>query len=235
VRILAAAFAAIVAALAVELSTSARADQPSPFPSPSPGATVAPGEAGYFAFDLASMSASGGMIPASVTVPSPRPFRAAGATGYSLELQGRLSPSYVGTIDFADTNIHGDDNAYVSRFEGSVVYEFSRSSAAVGIGYAALQRSTIPTSADGFGFGVALLPDFSRRISPYGSAFFYPSLPAPKGPHGALDVFRLGIAYTPPGQSGWFARIGYLSQSFSAITSSPNSLSGADLGIGVRF
>ncbi|HXW76066.1 MAG TPA: hypothetical protein VEJ20_01510, partial [Candidatus Eremiobacteraceae bacterium] len=208
-RVAVAAFAAILAALALARHEQASADQSSPFPSPSPTATVAQGSGGYASFAIEAAQGSGGMIPGTQASPSPRPFAGANATGYALDLLARLSDRYVGTIAFKDVSIHGDDSPIVSRFDGSLMHVFGGGDVAAGIGFAALQRSNIATSANGVGLGAALLPSFTGRISPYASIFFYPSLPAPRGVRGSLSVVKAGLAFTIPRVQGWFVRLGF--------------------------
>ena len=230
-RVAAAGLLAVLAAFFIAQHPSANADESSPFPSPSPSASAGPGSGGYALFGVTSLNGSGGLIPAS---PTPAPFAAAGATGYELELLGRLSDSYLASLHFEDVNIHGDDSSVESRLDVDALYQFPKTHAAIGLGYAALQRSTAHTASNGLGLGFDVLPDFTRRMSPYASAFFYPSLPSQTS-RGGLTVLRLGLAFTPPSTSGIFARLGFSSQNFSATSFSPRSLSGIELGVGVTF
>ncbi len=234
-RVAAWGLCAIVAAFALAFRVSAQADEGSPFPSPSPVSSGAPGSGGYAVIGVAALSGSGGQLAASGPTATPSAFKAAGASGYSVELMGRLSPSYVSMLRFEDANIHGDDSSVESRFDLALMYQFASRNTAAGIGYASLQRSTIQSSINGLGAGVALLPEFDRRISPYGSFFYYPGLSAPAGERGGLTVLRLGITVTPQQTSGVFARIGVTSQHFGAQTFSPTSLTGVEIGIGTDF
>lgn len=234
-RVAAAGLVAIAAATAIALDASARADEASPFPSPSPVASEPPGSGGYVSFGIAALSANGGTIPAASASSTPAAFKASSASGYSVELVGRLSSSYVATLNYRDTNIHGNDSPLETRFDASVLYSFSRNNAAVGFGFVSLQRSTVPTSSNGFGLGGMILPDFARRVSPYASLFFYPSLVAPADTRGGLSVIRLGIVLSPSRQNGPFARIGLTSQNFGAALLSPTSLSGVEVGVGTTF
>jgi hypothetical protein len=195
----------------------------------------APGSGGYAVIGVAALSANGGQLAASGPTATPSAFHAAGASGYSVELMGRLSPSYISMLRFENANIHGGDSSVESRFDLALMYEFASKNTAVGIGYASLQRSTIPSSINGLGAGFALLPAFDRRISPYGSFFYYPGLTAPAGQRGGLTVLRLGITVTPQQSSGVFARIGVTSQNFGAQTFSPTSLTGVEIGVGTDF
>ena len=147
---------------------------------------------------------------------------------------GRLSASYLALLHYEDVNVHGDDAAVESRFDVSALRQFSSGRAAIGLGFASLQRSTAMSTSNGLGLGVALLPDLSRGISLYGSAFVYPSLPSGTA-RGALTVLRLGLTIAPARTAGVFARIGVTSQNFAASTFSPRSLSGVELGIGTSF
>jgi hypothetical protein len=235
VRVAAWGLCAIVAALALALRVSAQADEGSPFPSPSPESSAAPGSGGYAVIGVAALSANGGQLAASGPTATPSAFRAATASGYSIELMGRLSPSYISMLRFENANIHGDDSSVESRFDLSLMYQFPSRNTAVGIGYASLQRSTIQSSINGLGAGVALLPAFDHRISPYGSFFYYPGLTAPADQRGGLTVLRLGIAVTPQRTTGVFGRIGVMSQNFGAQSFSPTSLSGVEIGVGTDF
>jgi hypothetical protein len=234
-RIAAAAIAAIIAAFALERFDAARADQPSPFPSPSPVASQAPGAGGFFSIGFSSQSANGGMIPGTAVSPSPRPFRPGTATGFDLDLVSRLSTGYVAGLDFGDASIHGDDSAIVSRLDLSVMRRLGvNGDFAVGLAYGALQRSNVSTSENGIGLSAKLLPDFSHRVSPYATLFYYPTLPAPLNTRGSLTVFGVGAAFSLP-TGNWFARLGFTSQTTGASTTSPQSLSGVELGVGTRF
>jgi len=234
-RVAAWGLAAIIAALALALRVSAQADEGSPFPSPSPEFSGAPGSGGYAVVGVAALSANGGQIAASGPTATPVAFRAAGASGYSVELMGRLSPRYVSMLHYEDANIHGDDSSVETRFDLSLMYQFGEKNTAAGIGYASLQRSTIQSSINGLGAGFALLPEFDRHVSPYGSFFYYPGLSAPAGERGGLTVLRLGIAITPKQSSGVFGRIGISTQNFGAQTFSPTSLTGFEIGVGTEF
>jgi len=235
VRVAAWGLVAIVAAMILALHVRAQADDASPFPSPSPETTQVPGSGGYAVFGVAALSASGGEVAGPGASATPVSFHSATASGYSLELLGRLSPSYETTLHFEDANLHGADASVESRFDVSVLYQFAARDTAVGIGYASLQRSTIQSSANGFGAGVALLPRFDRRASPYASFFYYPGLTAAGGVRSGLSVFRLGLVVTPPNSTGLFARIGASAQSYGARTFSPTSLSGVEIGVGIYF
>lgn len=234
-RLAAWGLAAILAALALAFRVSAQADEGSPFPSPSPVSSGAPGSGGYAIFGVAALSANGGQIAPSAPTATPSAFHAAGASGYSIELMGRLSPSYVSTLRYEDANIHGNDSSVESRFDLALMYQFASKNTAVGIGYASLQRSTIPSSINGLGLGVGVLPQFDRRIAPYGSFFYYPGLSAPAGERGGLTVLRLGITIAPQRAAGIFGRVGVSSQNFGAKTFSPTSLTGVEIGIGTYF
>jgi hypothetical protein len=236
VRVAAAGLAAIIAALALALNGAASADQANPFPSPSPVATQAPGAGGYAVISILGSSASGGIVPGSASPsPTPMPFGSSGATGYSVEIVGRLSPSYFATLRYEDAKLHSAPAAYTTRFDIAALYQFGTSRAAAGIGFASIQQSTLSSSANGFGTGFMLLPNFATRVSPYASAFLYPALTAPGGVRGGLTVLRLGITLTPPHATGVFARLGFTAQHFSASTFSPTSLTGAELGFGTTF
>lgn len=230
-RVAAAGLLAVLAALFIAQRPSASADESSPFPSPSPSASAGIGSGGYAFIGVMTLNGSGGMVPGS---PTPAPFKAAGSTGYELELLGRLSDSYLATLHFEDVNIHGDDSSVESRLDVNALYQFSKTPLAIGVGYAALQRSTAHSTSSGLGLGLAVLPDFERRISLYGSGFYYPSLPSGTT-RGGLTVLRLGLAFTPPGTSGIFGRIGFSDQNFSATSFSPRSLSGVEIGVGAAF
>jgi hypothetical protein len=235
VRVAAAGLVAIIAAIAIALHGSARADEASPFPSPSPVATEPPGSGGYVSIAIGAFAANGGTVPAPDASSTPHEFKAASASSYSIELVGRLSQTYIATVDYRDTNIHGADAPLETRLGAAVLYSFPRNNTALGIGYASLQRSTVPTSSNGFGLGAMILPDFSRRVSPYASFFYYPSLVAPENTRGGLSVIGLGIVLSPSRQNGLFERIGFSAQNFGAKLLSPTSLSGVELGVGSTF
>ena len=236
-RVAAAGFAAIVVAVALARNATASADQANPFPSPSPVATEVPGTGGYAVFAFSALSASGGLVPGTAGSPSPTPmpFRSTGASGYSIEVMGRLSTSYIATLRYEDANIHSNSAAVGTRFDIATLYQFGSTHAAAGLGYASIQQSTLSSSANGLGAGVALLPNFAKRVSPYGSFFYYPSLTAPGPTRGALTVLRFGVTLTTARASGVFARVGVSSQQFSASAFSPTSITGAELGFGTTF
>lgn len=232
-RVVAAGALAILAALLIAQHPIARADDQgtSPFPSPSPSASAGFGSGGYALVGAMALSGSGGLVPAS---PTPAPFAAAGSTGYEVEVLGRLSDSYLGLLHYEDVNIHGDDAAVDSRLDLTALYQFAKTPAAFGLGYTALQRSTAHSTSSGFGAGFALLPDFARGVSPYASAFYYPSLPS-AGLRGGLSVIHLGLAISPQRAPGFFARVGVTTQNFGATNFSPRSLSGVEVGVGTTF
>ena len=234
-RLVAGAALAIAAAVALAEHPSARADEANPFPSPSPVASTVPGQGGYAAIGVSALSASGGAGAAPAATGSPVPFASGNATGYSIELLGRLSPSYLATLRFEDASVHRADNPVVSRFDVSALRQFGTSHAAVGVGYASLQRSTFSATSNGLGVGVAMLPDFTRTVAPYGSIFLYPSLAGPASVRASLSVVRLGLTFSPARATGLFARIGFSTQHFGASTFSPTSMSGVELGIGTTF
>jgi len=232
VRIATAGVVAILAAIAIELDAGARADQTNPFPSPSPVESVAPGFGGYASIGFAPFSARGGVVPASVGNPSPYPFKAAGASGYSLDAFSRISTLYAARLRYQDVGIHGDDNAFASRLDAMVFYT-GGARVGIGVGVASVQRSNAGSSSNGFGLGAAIFPDFSKRLSPYLSADLFTSLPAPGGKRGALDVIQLGGVFANRG--GTFERIGVSTQIFTPNSTSPFSLWGIDFGVGATF
>lgn len=234
-RVAAAGLVAIIAAIALALNASARADDASPFPSPSPEATQTPGSGGYALIGVAALSASGGQFMPSGSSPTPVPFLATHASGYAVEVLGRLSTSYLALLHYQDVNIHGDDFAVTSRFDVTALYQFPKTGFGAGIGYVSTQRSTATLSANGFGFGLALLPDFTRRVSPYAAFNYFPSLSATGGTRAGLTALRLGVTIAPPRATGLFARVGLSVQNFGASTFSPQSLSGPEIGVGTTF
>ena len=146
----------------------------------------------------------------------------------------RISGSYAARLRYRDVSIHGDDTPIVSRFDGTIFYTGNTRSA-IGVSIGAIQRSNAGSSSNGFGLSAALLPDFKKRVSPYISADLFPSLPAPLGKRGSMEVVELGIALSNSGQSGIFERLGITGQNFSPQTTSPVTLWGIDLGAGVSF
>jgi len=233
-RVAAAGIVAVLASIALQLGSGARADLPSPFPSPSPTASAGPGGGGYAEIAFAPLTASGGVVPNSTQTGTPLPFKSANASGYSLEVLSRISGSYAARLRYRDVSIHGDDNPIASRFDGSIFYT-GKTRSAIGLSIGAIQRSNAGTSSNGFGVSAALLPDFKQRISAYASGDFFPSLPAPLGKRGSMEVVELGIVLSNAGQSGAFERLGVTGQTFNPQTTSPVTLWGIDIGAGVSF
>jgi hypothetical protein len=233
-RVAAAAVAAIIAAVVLALDSRAGADQTSPFPSPSPVVTEVPGSGGYAVIGFAALSASGGSVPSPAPSSTPMPFSAARASGFSIELVGRLSPLYAAEVRYDDANIHNASAPIDTRFEAAVLRDFGASHFALGVGYTSVQRSTDLLSSNGLGFGAMILPNFARRISPYASLFLYPNLPS-AGTHATLSALRLGIAFSPSRQNGIFEKIGFAAENFGASGSSPTSLAGVEFSLGTSF
>jgi len=238
VRVAAAGLAAIVAALVLLVDSAARAGDTSPFPSPSPSVAQIPGSGGYALIGVGVLTGTGGTIagpmPSPSSTPQLLPFSSAHASQYSLEVAGRLSSSYVAALDYDDANVHGDDSPIVSRFNAAILYNFNGGQTALGIAYGAVQRSTLATSANGFGVGAAILPDFARKASPYASFYYYPSLGV-AGSRASFTVARFGIALAANAQSGIFERAGFYAQHFGVSAVSPNTLTGFELGVGTTF
>ena len=234
-RVAAAAFLAIMAAITLAFVSRAGADQTSPFPSPSPVVTEPPGSGGFAAIGFGALSASGGTVASATPSASPLPFSAARASSFSVEVLGRLSPFYVAEVRYDDANIHNSAAPIDTRFETAVLREFGASRLAFGFGYTSVQRSTDLMSSNGLGIGAMLLPNFARRTSPYASLSYYPTLTTPGGGHASLTMVRLGVAISPSRQSGLFERIGFTAQNFGASASSPTSLAGVELGVGTSF
>lgn len=229
-----AAFAAVALSVALLTAGHARADQPSPFPSPSPTATAAPGSNGYAALGVDGLAISGGTAPASPASTSPASFPASGATGFSLDVAGRLSARALAQLRFGEATAHAADRPIITRTEGALLYGAPQGHAGFGLSYLAVQRSTAGAASTGIGVGAALLPEPDRRASPYGSAFFYPGLRSPGGSSSAA-TYALGVALAPPGAGGFFVQLGVNGLSVPGQSFGPASLFGFHLGIGTSF
>lgn len=219
----------------MSLGAAARADQANPFPSPSPVASTVPGSGGYVAVGGSWFSASGGAVPASLASSTPAPFSAVPATGFNAEIASRVSDRFVADLAYEDDSIHGDDHAIVTRLDAAMMIGLLGGRAAAGIAYGSQQRSTLANSSNGLGIAAMVMPDFTRRVSPYASLDYYPSVAEPSSTHGSLAAYRLGVAYVFRGSSGLFARLGLAGQQIGSSANSPSSLTGFQLGVGGTF
>jgi hypothetical protein len=122
----------------------------------------------------------------------------------------------------------------VSRFDGSVFYT-GGSRFGAGLSYASLQRSNAQSASNALGVAVVYIPEFTKRISAYGSLGYYPSLPAPAGKRGSLETVEAGVAFANPGTSNTFERLGVTDQIFAPTSTSPGTLLGIEFGIGASF
>jgi hypothetical protein len=211
----------------------AQADEPGPFPSPSPSIAPAGGN-GYVAVGFSAANASGGQIvPRPGSTDTPRPFVNAGAGGFSLDLVGRISDTFLAALKYDDYAVHGDDNPFVSYSQGILLYNPHQSIFAVGLGYLSAQRSTASVSANGAGLGATLLPRFRSGASVYGSAFFYPQMHS-NGTTTSVSALEAGVVFTPPRRGGLFYRVGGFVKT-GASHVSPTQISGLTAGVGASF
>lgn len=209
-------------------------EAPNPFPSASPSVTRAGGN-GYAALGYVGASASGGQIaqlPGRTGTPSA--FPASGASGFWVDLLGRVSPSYLAALLFDDYSVHGGDRPLVSYGQGRVLYQLRASRAALGVGLISVQRSTSSANVNAFGLGISLLPEFKPGTTVYGSAFFYPHLQT-AGVSASLTSLDAGLMYFPPHRGGLFFRVGGSLRTGAPSITSPRSVNGLMLGIGSSF
>jgi hypothetical protein len=205
-----------------------------PFPSPSPSAQTVTRN-GYFAAGYVGGSASGGEIePLPNATSTPFAFPASGASGFWIDLLGRIAPSFLAQILYDNLSVHGGDRPLVSYAQGRLLYQPSESRAALGVGFISVQRSTSNANSNGIGVGASLLPDLRGGMTPYASVFFYPHLQT-NGVGASLTSADAGIMYAPKGRGGLFFRLGGSLRSGAPANTSPTSVTGLQFGLGSAF
>jgi hypothetical protein len=205
-----------------------------PFPSPSPSAGPVSAN-GYFAAGYVGGSASGGEIaPLPNSTSTPSAFPAAGASGFWVDLLGRIAPSFLAQLLYDNLSVHGGDRPLVSYAQGRLLYQPHGSRVALGLGFISVQRSTSNANASGLGLGVTFLPDLRGGVTPYGSIFFYPHLQT-NGVGASLTSADAGVMYAPKGRGGLFFRLGGSLRTGAPANTSPTSVTGLQLGLGSAF
>jgi hypothetical protein len=212
-----------------------------PFASPTPYGQVVAGANGYAVLFVESASGSGGTyVPAGSTA-APIAFPASSGRGFTIDVTGRLSRVFAGSLRIQDDSLHGGDNPISTVTEGALLYGSQRT--ALGIGVISFQRSSGITSATGAGLGVALAPDEVRSISLFGKIFFYPSLqfpaigtlPTAHAVRSSFFTYQTGLAFAPPARGGLFYSVGIAGHAGAPSAYSPQSLTAFQLGVGTRF
>ncbi len=235
-------------------SSAAPGDQPgtlqspAPQPSPSPTGSIAPsnpfatasptatpgrGGNGYVFLSFDTMSARGGLFAVASPAPTNAPFPASGASGFSVDAAGRLSQQFQALLSFNGASVRGGDRPFVTRSEAHLIYSPAGGAFGVGAGFVSLQRSTNNTSANSFGLGLSLIPDFTQTLSPYANLFLYPNA-RQLGLGGSITTFQGGVVLHPHA-SGLLYRAGVIFHANSFDGTSPTSLSGLQLGVGTSF
>jgi hypothetical protein len=206
-----------------------------PFPSPSP-TFVPPARNGYVAAGYAGGSASGGQVaPLPNATTTPFPFPASGSSGFWIDLLGRIAPTYLVALMYDNLSVHGADRPLVSYAQGHVLYQpRAASRLAFGLGLVSAQRSTSTANMNSLGLGFNILPDFRSTLTPYGSLFFYPHLQT-GGVSATFTSLDAGLMYAPKSAGGFFLRAGGSLRSGFPATTSPQSITALQLGIGTSF
>lgn len=203
-----------------------------PFPSPSPTATPGPFGNGFGTVGFSIGNASGGVIPSPVATGNP-PFPSSNATGFFIDLTGRLSAVYTAALHFSDSVLHGADHPVVTQSFGHLYYTPRGGTFGAGIGYESLQRSSNTVSANGFGVGAVLLPDLRRNASPYAGVSYFPSART-QGISAGITTFEAGVAFKLR-RSGVLLKVGYSGLSYPNANTSPTRLGNLLLGAGASF
>jgi len=206
-----------------------------PFPSPSP-TFISPARNGYAAVGYAGGNASGGQVaPLPHATTTPFPFPASGSSGFWIDLLGRIAPTYLVALMYDNLSVHGADRPLVSFAQGRVLYQPRPASRlAIGLGLVSVQRSTATANMNSLGLGFNLLPDFRSTLTPYGSVFFYPHLQT-GGVSATFTSLDAGLMYVPKSAGGFFLRAGGSLRSGLPATTSPQSLTALQLGVGSSF
>ncbi len=190
---------------------------------------------GYVAAGYAGGNASGGQVPPLPNSTStPSSFPASGASGFWIDLLGRVAPSYLAQLLYENLSVHGGDKPLMSYAQGRVFYEPRSSTLAFGAGMVSIQRSTSNTNMNGFGLGVSLLPRTGAGITPYGSLFVYPHIQT-GGVGATFSSLDAGVLFLPKGRGGLFVRVGGSLRSGLPSTVSPQSVTTLQLGLGTSF
>ena len=214
-----------------------------PFASPAASAAPAAGANGYAALFYDFASASGGTyVPAGSTA-APLAFPSSSGHGFSVDVTGRLSRVFLGSLRIQDDSIHGADNPISTVTEGALLFGPEGSRASYGLAYISLQRSSGLASATGGGIGAALAPDDTQAVSLFGKFFVYPSLQFPavgSAPglgtsRSGLITYEAGVAFAPPARGGFFFSLALAGHSGAPSAYSPQTLNALQLGIGTRF
>jgi hypothetical protein len=222
--------------------TAAASPTPSnPFASPTPEGEVVNGANGYAVLFVETASGSGGTYVPSASTAAPIAFPASSGHGFTIDVTGRLSQSFAGSLRIQDDSLHGGDNPISTVTEGAVLYGPHRTS--FGIGVISFQRSSGLASATGAGLGAALAPDPVRSVSLFGKIFFYPSLQFPAigsqpnahAVRSSLFTYQAGVAFAPPARGGLFYSLGIAGHAGAPSAYSPQSLTAFQIGVGTRF
>ena len=179
--------------------------------------------------------ASGGQIePLPGDTSAPSAFPSSGASGFWIDLLGRIAPSYLAQLTYENLSVHGGDKPLISYAQGRVFYEPRASHLAVGLGLASIQRSTSNANMNGFGLGLSLLPDFGSAVTPYGSLFVYPHIQT-GGVAATFSSLDAGVLFVPKGRGGLFVRVGGSLRAGLPSTTSPQSVTALQVGLGTSF
>lgn len=205
-----------------------------PFPSPSPSVVPAAGN-GYVAGGYAGGSATGGQIaPLPGGTSTPSAFPASGASGFWIDIHGRIAPSFLAALLYENLSLHGGDRPLVSYAQGRILYTPREARFAIGVGLVSAQRSTASANMNGLGLGFSFLPDFQGGFTPYGSVFVYPHLQT-GGSSASLTSVDAGLMYVPKSKGGLFLRLGGALRAGAPANTSPQSVTTLQLGLGSAF
>ncbi len=161
-------------------------------------------------------------------------FPGSPASGFWLDLLGRLGPSYLAQILYDNLNVRGGDNPLVSYAQGRLEFEPRSSLAAFGLAYISVQRSTSNATMSAFGVGASLLPDLRGGVTPYASVYVYPHLQE-SGVGATFTSADAGVLFVPKKRGGLFFRVGGSLRSGLPANTSPSTVTGLQLGLGTAF
>lgn len=205
-----------------------------PFSSPAPGSQQ-PRQNGYLAGGYLFGSASGGQIqPRPGSTATPVAFPNVAQNGFWADILGRLGSDYLASIEYENAKLEGGDHPLVSYAQLRALYEPKGTFVSFGIGLLSAQRSTLNANFNAFGPGVALLPDTTRRLSPYAWLFYYPHIQT-SGSSSSLFSAQAGLEFAPHPKSGVFLRAGVSAHCCFPPISSPNSDLSVLVGLGTSF
>lgn len=222
--------------------TAAASPTPSnPFASPTPEGEAVTGTNGYAALFVETASGSGGTYVPTASTAAPVAFPASSGRGFTIDVTGRLSRAFAGSLRIQDDSFRSGDNPISTVTEGALLYGAQRT--AFGVGVISLQRSSGLASATGAGLGVALAPDEVQSISLFGKIFLYPSLqfpaigslPTAHAVRSSLFTYEAGLAFAPPARGGLFYSVGIAGHAGAPSMYSPQSVTAFQLGLGTRF